>query len=88
MAGILNYILIHIRSLLFSSLAFLLMFIIMAKVTDFRFNRRTTVAIFLPVWFLRYFGLTLYISKYLVGKYGEEAWFARLLVIAAFLIFL
>ena len=85
MAGVMNYIVMHMRSLVFSSLAFLILFAVMAKTSDFRFNRKTTIAIFLPVWALRYFGLTLYISKYLAGKYGEEAWFARLLVIATFL---
>lgn len=85
MAGVLNYIVMHMRSLIFSSMAFLILFAIMAKTSDFRFNRKTTIAIFVPIWALRYFGLTLYLSKYLAEKYGEEVWFARLLVIVTFL---
>ena len=81
MIGIFHYIMINSRGLLCSLFGLPSVFLIMGMVSGFRYSFRTSVIIGTIMWCLRYFGLTLYVSTYLGGKYAEEIWFGRLMII-------
>lgn len=73
--AILNYILLHLRLVLFSGSGFFVIFLLLYLVGGFKYSFLPTITALFTIWVLRYFVMTLYISYYLGSLYQGERWY-------------
>jgi len=83
---ILTEILHNPSSLLISLFGMFVVYYLVYRTSSFRFGPAISVLVMAILWLLRYFGFTIYVSKYLSGKYSGEEWFLTLTSIMSMLI--
>ena len=73
-------------SLLISLFGMSVVYYLVYKTSGFRFGPGVSVLIMAVLWSLRYFGFTIFVSKYLSQKYSGEDWFITVTSILSLLI--
>lgn len=78
--SILLYVLDNSVSLALSFIGFFaIWWYILGRTAGFRYNKKTSLLILILLWSFRYFGISLFVSSYLAGKYSGNQLFDRML---------